>query len=382
MKAMNNDTDNQNHIEPYRLLFPLGIFIGILGVLLWLLFQFGWIRFYPRAAHGNLMFFGLLWSFVAGFLMTAIPKMTSTKPAQILEISAAVSLSFIQLVLNIRNLTDASVALYLLQNLFLVFFIVRRFLVHRQIPFFGFIFLPMAFIQSFIGISLFWIGSFDKNLILLFCGEAFILNLIVGLGSRLIPVISRLPNALLPTEKTKFKLKLWPLFAFILINTGYWIELFGLKDLGLAVKIIGLAIAMIKLFRIFTKPVTWSYVGISLKISVLMLLVGNFLNFSFLNYSLAGLHMIYIGGFTLITLMIATRVMLAHGGQTLEYEVSAPRIAWVSAMILLSAILRWLAGVQITSLFLSISVLFFITAVVTWSVQFIKILNSAYKKQN
>ena len=136
-----NSVKNEERIEPYILLFPTGCLLGFLGLVFWIFFQLGWIQFYPRALHGNLMFFGFLWSFVAGFLMTAVPKMTSTSAAHIGEISFAVALVFIQMVLNVRNLTDISVFVFLMQNAFLLFFVVRRFLVNRKVPFFGFIFL-------------------------------------------------------------------------------------------------------------------------------------------------------------------------------------------------------------------------------------------------
>jgi uncharacterized protein involved in response to NO len=377
MSSVHSDqkTDS-NPIDPYRILFPLGSFLGIIGVIFWLFFQMGWIHFYPRALHGNLMFFGLLWSFIAGFLMTAIPKMTMTPSASFNEISIAVVLIFLQLVINLRNLIDISIYLLLFQNLFLIIFILRRFMIHRKVPFFGFVFLPMAFFQSLIGVALFFHGQFDRSQILLLCGEAFVLNLILGLGSRLIPVISRLPNSLRPDETQGKEALLWPLFTFILLNFGYWLELYGLKDVGLSLRLLGLIIAAIKLFRIFQKPTTWSYVGVGLKIALLMLLVGHLLNYSFLSHSLAGLHLIYIGGFTLITFLIATRVMLAHGNQSLNYEISDRRILILLILLLASACLRFLSGLDISSYLLTASALCFITAISLWSVRFLNILRS------
>lgn len=367
--------------EPYRLLFPLGCLMGTLGVAFWLLFQFGWIQFYPRTLHGNLMFFGLLWSFVAGFLMTAIPKMTATAAAHWTEISAALALVFLQFILNVQNRTDLSVIIFSIQNIFLVYFILKRFLVHRKVPFFGFIFIPAAFIQSFVGVVLFF-ASFDRSLILLFCGEAFILNLILGLGSRLIPVISRLPNSLMPNESKKQDSWFVPMLVLILINTGYWIELAGFKDVGLGFRIFGILIAATKLLRFFTKPTTWSYVGVGLKFGILMLVIGQILNLSFFGYALAGLHFIYIGGFTLITFLIATRVMLAHGNQSLAYEVAAPRILVIVTLFLISAILRYTVANNVTSSLLSLSAVLFIISIGLWSTQFIKILKSIHFKHD
>lgn len=362
---------NEDRIEPYILLFSTGCLAGAIGLVFWIFFQLGFVQFYPRALHGNLMFFGFLWSFVAGFLMTAIPKMTSTRPAQISEISIGVGLVFFQLILNVRNLTDASVAIFLMQNIFLLFFILRRFLVNRKVPFFGFVFIPVAFAQSILGVGLFYFYN-DRNLFLQFAGEAFILNLILGLGSRLIPVISRLPNALLPNETSNSDRLFGPVVTLLFINVGYWCDIFNFKNVGAMLRIIGTLFAAMYLLKLFIKPVTWSFVGIGLKIAVVLLTLGQILSLPYLNNVLAGQHLIFIAGFSMITLLVATRVMLAHGGQSLNYEISSKRLIYIILLFLLSALMRFSVGSDISNYILSCSALLFIIALATWFFEFLK----------
>jgi len=376
-----NAPKDDDRLEPYVLLFSTGCLAGVIGLVFWIFFQFGFIQFYPRALHGNLMFFGFLWSFVAGFLMTAIPKMTSTLPAQVSEISIGVGLVFFQVVLNVRNLTDAPVAIFLVQNVFLLFFILRRFLVNRKVPFFGFVFIPMAFAQSILGVALFYFYN-DRNLFLQFAGEAFILNLILGLGSRLIPVISRLPNALLPNERSNSDSLLRPVITLLFINIGYWCDIFDIKTVGAALRILGTLFAAIYLLKLFVKPVTRSFVGIGLKIAVVLLTLGQILSFPLLNNILAGQHFIYIGGFSMITLLVATRVMLAHGGQSLNYEISSKRLILVILLFFLSALMRFSIGNDISNYIVSCSALLFIIALGIWFFQFFKILNSKLIKNS
>ncbi|HRA87765.1 MAG TPA: NnrS family protein, partial [Planctomycetaceae bacterium] len=64
---------------PYQGPFVAGLVAAFAGALIWLGARYGWISFYPRQSHANLMYFGFLWSFIIGFLMTAGPKMTQTK---------------------------------------------------------------------------------------------------------------------------------------------------------------------------------------------------------------------------------------------------------------------------------------------------------------
>ena len=61
--------------EPFRLLFPVGLAIGITGVLLWPLHIWNITTIYPGVSHARIMIEGFLGSFVAGFLGTAMPRL-------------------------------------------------------------------------------------------------------------------------------------------------------------------------------------------------------------------------------------------------------------------------------------------------------------------
>ena len=113
--------------NPYKPLFILGVLFGLMGVLIWLFFDVGLIAFYPRRAHIQIMFFAFFWSFVAGFLMTAIPHMTDSRLTCSLEVWLASSLVLVQFILNFFNRTDLAVFFYFIQLIFLLFFILSRF---------------------------------------------------------------------------------------------------------------------------------------------------------------------------------------------------------------------------------------------------------------
>ena len=61
--------------EPFRVLFPLGLVLGIVGVALWPLYALGWIAIYPAIAHQRIMIEGFVTSFVIGFLGTAMSRL-------------------------------------------------------------------------------------------------------------------------------------------------------------------------------------------------------------------------------------------------------------------------------------------------------------------
>lgn len=360
-------------VEPYKVLFPIGILCSVVGLSFWILFQSRMINFYPKESHGNLMYFGFLWSFIAGFLMTAVPKMTSTLTATIAEISVAVSLSFLQIILTIRNETRPSSYLVLIQLLFLLFFLVRRFMISRKIPFAGFIFIPTALLLALSG-AIVCIVTDNRSVFLLLSGEAFVLNLILGLGSRLVPVISRLPNALLPHQNSNAKEGFASSIIFaVLFNATYFIQAFGLIDLALIARALIITYALVKYFGLLKKPVKWTVVGIGLKITSTLLALGTLLSIPYFGYSLAGLHVLYIGGFVLITLLISTRVVLAHGGQSLDYEISSRKVTAFIACLIVASVLRLLANTNSTSNLVLFSFLFFVAALALWAIKMLKV---------
>lgn len=65
--------------EPYRVFFPLGVLMGLAGVLQWLLFAAGYLTYYPGVHHAALLTEAFMGFFIAGFLTTAFPRFTASE---------------------------------------------------------------------------------------------------------------------------------------------------------------------------------------------------------------------------------------------------------------------------------------------------------------
>lgn len=362
-------------LEPYSLFFSVGLFSALLGIGLWFFYQQHWINFYPRQPHGNIMFFSFLWAYIAGFLMTAIPKMTRTDAASYAEIFTALILVVLQWMLNLRNQFQLSFYLYGLQILFIAYFFLRRFMVRRQLPFEGFLFFPCALAMAFLGFIRFVLyPDLGFAELYLYSAQAFVLNLVCGLGTRLIPAITRVPAAVSPdflTEKPRY---LEFSIMALLLNSGFLLEGFLNSQIGNAVKLSCLIYMAVKYFKIFKKPATRSFVGYGIRIAILFLIAG-FLGLT-LNWGnpLAVLHLVYIGGFTLLTLMISTRVTLAHGPQDTSPELHSKSVIATFVFFSFAAIFRFLAGQDISSQVLSLSLVLFALALLIWVYRFFKSL--------
>ena len=77
--------------EPFRIFFPLGALLGVIGVSLWPLFYLGAID-YPGVAHSRMMIEGFMASFIFGFLGTAGPRITSAAPFSMAEVGTLFTL--------------------------------------------------------------------------------------------------------------------------------------------------------------------------------------------------------------------------------------------------------------------------------------------------
>lgn len=361
--------------DPYRFLFPLGVLSSLIGIGLWLMLTEGWISFYPRQAHANIMYFCFLWPFVAGFLMTAVPKMTGTSRAHVIEMGLAMLLVVAQLGFNLSNLFLQSVFFFGLQTLFLMGFVGRRFLIKRQIPFEGFLFVPFAFCQGLLSVALiFKTPAISAEYFYLLSGEAFILNLIMGLGTRLIPVLSRVPNSLTPDMKAP-QTKWGQTFTLALaLNLGFWMQTLGFFYVGVGLRLLVLTWVAIKGFKVLSPVMVRSFVALGLRCGVLFMFLSYALALFYPTYLMSLQHLLYIGGFVLITFMVGTRVMLAHGGENLSYETDSKRIGFVALSLAFASCFRVFSGAQFLGVTLKLAIVFFVFAAVLWIHKFFQIL--------
>ena len=373
---MSNDHDNQDSatIDPYKILFPVGIFSALLSVFLWVFYSAQIISFYPRSSHSNLMFFGFFWSFISGFLMTAVPKMTRTRAATFVEIGASVLLIILQMLLNFLNFIDYSLCVFILQVAAVLFFGVPRILQYGKIPFSGFVFIPVAFLQAAISI-LIYLGSSAGHFqeLKIFWTEALVLNLIFGLGSRLVPVITRVKNAISPDQGTA--VNNWPLSFLVLalLNAGYYSEVFYNKEIGIFLRLLAIATVSIFQFKIFSDVVTSGYLGKMIRTSVLCIFLGQLLSIPKLGMNLSGAHVLYVSGLALMTVLIAFRVILAHGKFDINYELSGKKIPLVAALFVGAAIFRFLMKSDLTGSLFWITVLLFTFGLIVWMFKFLKV---------
>ena len=363
-------------IEPYRLLFPLGIIFGLIGVSLWIVYGLGSLDNYPAQSHSQLMIGAFLFAFAAGFLMTAIPKMTASFPAQPFELILACGLTLNNAAWSTSKYPSAFYFASAVSIFGLVAFFLRRFFARTKAipPFFPFVLFGLLSGLTgalLLGFSSVYEGhsfglSFGRKIYF----EGMTLFLVLGIGSRLIPVISGRGIVDQPWNKSV----LTNISLAAALFASYALQSSGEVLVGGVLKIF--VITWIGYFGwgLFEKSKTKSRLAIGMKLSGTMVLAGVVMSVIQPGSTVHWMHLTYISGFGLMTLTVASRVILAHGSYDLVYETKSNTLWLSGALILTAAATR--AAAPFTGAGYTMHLVYaagvWILAMVIWSIVFVK----------
>ena len=334
-------------IDAYRYFFPAGWLLGLWGVSLWLLFPLNLIS-YPGPLHPQIMMGGFCLCFVCGFLMTAAPRFTASFPPTTTDIliSAGLLAGLFLAAFSGQILFFHLASLALL--LFLLFFFLRRFFKRTQSPPDAFVFVGVGMFCAIFGAGLMILADLGDiqsswlNLGRLLYLQAYILALVLGIGSRLIPAL--LGRGPLPTEiKNASSLGVFSTLG-VLFLASYFLEAFFSVMAGALLRSFLMTFIIFRFWKIHLLPARKGNQPFWLWISAWSMLIGQWGETLLPSYRLHFLHLVFISGLGLMTLMIATRVALSHGGHGTELEKNSKTIAIGAVLLVLAALTRVAAG--------------------------------------
>lgn len=327
-------------LAPYQIFFPLGLFNAVLAVGVWLIQDLHIFQTPALLIHSKLIIGGFLWSFIVGFLMTAIPRMTGTQNANRLELGSAIGIS-LWLMISAWNIDPRPfyIGMMALDGL-LLFYGARRLVKRSSKPvpvFFSHIGFGMALAllgswyhfkgNSFMGIHLFHVGA--------------ILLLILGIGTRFFAFLSGLPSDFENLNQG------WKRLSFHFCGLLVAILLF-LAGLGYPVAYF--ALTVVSLFYLF---VIWrvqrraerdSALKYGVRFVALMIPLSFFMTWLQPRMYVTWFHLLFIGSFAVLTLSVATRVTLAHGAYPTDLEVRSKALWWVIGLLVFALIFRVFYG--------------------------------------
>jgi uncharacterized protein involved in response to NO len=312
--------------EPFRLFFPLGLASALIGIALWPLFFWGALPAYPGVMHMRIMIEGFMAAFIIGFLGTAGPRLLSAKTFTGPEIAVLFTLHAGTVTAHLASRPALGDALFFVMLSAFVVMLGRRFVARRDLPPPNFVLVGCGLLSGLAGAAivaipelpahwprLHWFGQLALT-------QGFVLLPILGVGVFLFPRFLGVPFgpelAELRRSTPWWKRKACyaaatacgVLVSFAVECAGFWRTAGALRFLSAALYT---ATQMPSVLRWRRAP----FLGQCIRCSAWLLLLGLLWPVFLPAYRLAGLHLVFIGGFMVAVFTVATRVMLGHSGQ-------------------------------------------------------------------
>lgn len=331
-------------VAPYQVFFPLGFLNALTAVGVWFVQNLGWFETPVMMIHSKLIAGGFLWSFIVGFLMTAIPRMASSSEATRIEAGKseyAVALGLLACLTIFSWRIDARY-FYAAQAIlvcFLLGYAGRRILKStKKIPIF-FSHVAIALTLALLGCYYHYVGNSLMGLHLYHVGTTLLL--ILGIGTRFFSFLSGLPSAFEDSVSVRSKV------LFHLYGVSMAVLLF-LAGQAIVLSYLGLALlSLIYLFTIWRiqrpsdRPSPLKY---GVRIVALMIPCSFFLSWLWPSMLVTWFHLLFIGCFSLITFAVATRVTLAHGAYSTDLEMRSKPLLFLVLFLSLGVVSRVMYG--------------------------------------
>lgn len=306
--------------EPFRLFFPLGIMFLLWGILIWV--PLIWTAdSYPILAHRYLLLNGFAGCFIAGFLMTAVPRFSQTFKARAVEIFAFLIVTLTGIIPAYFGEEKLVFMASSLQPAIILLFLFSRIHKRKENP-------PFSFVFIFVGLIL-WLFSgvmsifFDAESFRHLHHEGAIAAIILGVGSRLIPGI--LGHVEIVSSQKKIYEKAVPII--FTVPKLFWLTMISFVgsyfvdgQVGSFIRVLCLTYISFRYWNLYKFPKERSSLTWSIWFSAWLIVLSFVLKALWSDGMIHASHSFFINGIVLMTLMVATRVIQSHGPKDKSLE--------------------------------------------------------------
>lgn len=307
--------------------------------------------------HG---FFG---GFILGFLGTSLPRLWETRSLKTWETGVPAMLLLGSTLSHLAGRTGLGDFLFVMSSLLLGWMLARLYPQRRDLAPPGFTLLQPAFASGFAGLTLLHLANHLENpapwellgrlwsyhalvLLCLLGAGSFLLPRFLGMGARQRFECSPHPNPQWCQARTQARLAGW------LIVATYPMEAFHSSGLAglLRTIVMGVYLGTVMPWRRYR----WSWKGVQWQLSLgLLLLPVGIVAAGWLPGNRVGLaHFELLGGFGLITLAVAARVVYGHCGKRSELEAFHPTLSVAGSLMILGLLTRvsgdWIPAIMTT----------------------------------
>jgi uncharacterized protein involved in response to NO len=349
--------------EPFRLLFPIGVLLGVAGVMMWPLYVWNVTHVYPDLLHPRVMMEGFIGCFVVGFLGTALPRLLGVPQVSLYEtVGFAVALVWTAWLHFSGRILWGDLTFFCTVLMF-VSLLGMRTLFRRDTP-------PPAFVLAALGLLSALVGSFGLAVVpvapglfplwvtplaklLLFQG--FILLPVMGIGAFFLPRFFGLPNrqsypeSLAPPPGWRLRAAFAAMCGLAVV-TSFALEVAGFLRWGYALRAGAFLGYFFREVPVHQAGFGGGSLALGLRIALASVPSGFLLLAIMPDRSFTFLHVVFITGFSLMILIVASRVILGHSGQSEKFQASLWPVLLLSALFMIAMLTRvtadWMPKVQ------------------------------------
>jgi uncharacterized protein involved in response to NO len=331
--------------EPFRLFFPAGLLLGMIGVSLWPLYYGGIISTYPAMAHARLMIEGLMASFIFGFLGTAGPRLTSAPHFSLTEVMILFTLDLLAAGAHVGEAHRVGDVCFVLCLLVFGWILFKRFRGRKDNPPPNFVLVVLGLLSGIVGATLLafseeaqYSSAYQSGGALL--NECFALLPILGVAPFFIGRLLDLPGSDLPESRVfsrEWKRQAgFNAFIGAAIIASFLIETAGPSGAASWIRVAAIAVYL-------AARMPWrgrGFLADYLRAGLLFVLAGFTMMALWPHYRLGWLHTVFITGFNLIIFTVATRVVFGHSGNLDRLKTRLWFFIALSALLFLAMVSR------------------------------------------
>lgn len=359
--------------QPFRIFFPLGLLLAWAGVGHWLLHaitlavdslpaeqaeRLSWLATLPDyrpVFHAITQIEGFLTCFAAGFLFTMLPRRTASPPAQAWQIAAVAFCLPVAVGLAWTGHLSLSQGAWIVGLLVMTGFVLPRLsgsLGQRRPPN-AFVWLPVALFAGMGGALL--IGAYgilgDEALWLHDLGRALVLQgmfiaLVCGVGSLVLPMFlyGQPPPDAGDTRGDRLERGGHLLAAVLILAAfvgGLWYPRAGALLLALVCGAV-----LLRVGRIKSLPSAPGLHRRMLWLAAWAIPVGYAVLALFPAHRAAMLHLVFLAGFAMLALSVASQVVFGHGGRPQELAGNPPMMVATACGLAVALVARVMVSVD------------------------------------
>lgn len=368
--------------EPFRVFFPVGLLLGAIGVLLWILYYAGIISFYPGVSHARLMIEGFVASFVIGFLGTAGPRLMETQHLSRLEVLILLTLDLLAAGFQLGGANRAGDATFSLCAAFFLIVLARRFAHRQDSPPPHFAVVALSLVNALTGAALLALCE-DKAYSAsyqvggAFLHEGFPLLAILAVAPFMLPLLLNLSaiEDLRPTSGgTRTMQASLALAVGLTIDATFVLGASGLTSIAAWLRVTAM-------FLYLAAQMPWhgrSFLGNCLRVGLAAMALGFLAEALWPQLRIGALHIVFITGFAFVILTVATRVTLGHSGNAYLFRRRLPFHLVVATFLALAMFSRVTAdqAPRARAIHLVAAAILWLAAIIVWAVRLLPQLQS------